>query len=186
MKFRICRVVTTALLLLAPAAAAACGTERHLVKVAADQSAVRILDFARSASVADLAAIDAPSRPDARPSARFTPTELTVYQAFGRLAAVEKEPNGDYRLIIADPDHPEITMIAVAPDPACASGSRFADNVAAVWRSLDRKSGQFPKLTPNLPVTATGIAFFSSLRGQEGAAPNGIELAPLIGVAFPW
>jgi hypothetical protein len=186
MKFGICRFVTTALLLLAPAAAGACEIERHLVKVAADQGAVRILDFARSASVADLAAIVGPSGPDARPDSRFTPTELTVYQVFGALTAVVKEPNGDYRLIIADPDHPEITMIAVAPDPACALGSRFSDNVAAVRRSLDRKSGQFPRLTPGLPVTAAGIAFFSSLRGQAGAAPNGIELAPLIGVAFAW
>jgi hypothetical protein len=147
---------------------------------------LRIADFARSADVADLAAIGAPSKPDARPSLRFTPAELTVDQIFGPLTAIEKKPNRDYRLVIADPDHPEITMIAAAPDPACASASRFADNMAGVRRSLDRKFGQFLQLTLNLPVTATGIAFFGSLRRQEGAAPNGIELAPLIDVAFPW
>jgi hypothetical protein len=76
-------------------------------------------------------------------------------------------------------------MIADSADPACASGSRYAANIAAVRCALDWKFGQILWLTPNLPVTVTGIAFFDSLRGRQGAAPNGIELAPLIGVAFP-
>jgi hypothetical protein len=179
-------VVGAGMLLTSSSLAFACGGARWPVEMAADQSAVLIADFARTASIADLAAIAAPSSPDSRPSSRFAPAETIVYQISGTLIAIKKAPNGDDRLVIADPDNPQITMIAVSPDPACASGSRFAGNLATVRHTLDRKFGQFLQLTPDLPLTATGIAFFDTLRGQEGAAPNGIELRPLIGVFFAW
>jgi hypothetical protein len=186
MKQQMFRVVCGAILLpVSVSLALACDTGRGPIKVAADQNAVLVADFARTAGIADLAAIVAPGEPDSRPSSRFAPTELTVYEVSGTLLAIEKEPDGDYRLVIADPDHPQTTMLAEAPDPACAAGSRFAGNISAVRHALDRKFGQFLRLTPDLPVTATGIAFFATLRGREGAAPNGIELQPLIGVAFP-
>jgi hypothetical protein len=173
----------TALLLSSVSLAAACGTERRPVQVAADQDAVEIADFARPAGIAELAAIAAP--PTARPSARLAPAELTVYTVSGTLLAIDKTADGDIRLVIADPDRPQTTMIAVAPDPACAAGSRFADNIAAVRNAIERKFGTFSRVTPNLPVTATGIAYFGAWRGAPGTAPNGIELHPLIGVAFP-
>jgi hypothetical protein len=183
---RTSRIVCAAALLLASVAAAdACGTERQLVQIAADQNAVSIADIARTASIADLAVIAAPSQPGSRPVSRFVPAELTVYEVAGTLVAIEREPDGDYRLVIADPDHPQITMIAESPDPVCASASRFTDNIAAVRHALDQKFGQFLRLTPGLPMTATGIVFFDTLRGRYGAAPNGVELAPLIGVFFP-
>jgi hypothetical protein len=175
-------VVGAGLLLTFSPLALACGGARWPVGMAADQSAVRIADFARTAGIADLAEIAVPSMPDSRPNSRFAPAETTVYKISGTLTVIEKRPNGDYRLVIAASDNPQITMIAVSPDPACASGSRFADNIAAMRHVLDRKFGQFRRLTPNLPLTA----FFDTLRGQEGAAPNGIELHPLIGVFFAW
>ena len=177
--------VGAALLLSGASLAAACGTERRPVQVAADQNAVEIADFARTAGIAELAAISAPEAPAARPSARFAPAELTVYTVSGALLAIDKTADGDIRLVIADADQPKTAMIAVAPDPACAAGSRFADNIAAVRNAIDRKFGAFSRLTPNLPVTATGVAYFGARRGEPGTAPNGIELHPLIGVAFP-
>jgi hypothetical protein len=36
----------------------------------------------------------------------------------------------------------------------------------------------------NLPVTVTGVAFFDTLHGQEGVAPNGIELHPILVITF--
>ena len=35
-----------------------------------------------------------------------------------------------------------------------------------------------------MPVTVTGIAFFDPLHGQEGVAPNGIELHPVLMIDF--
>jgi hypothetical protein len=177
--------VGTVVLLSSFSLAAACGGERRPVQVAADQNAVEIADFARTAGIAELAAIAAPRAPATRPSARFAPAEFTVYTISGTLLAIDKTADGDIRLVIADRERPQTAIVAVAPDPACAAGSRFADNIAAVRGAIERKFGTFSRLTPDLPVTATGIAYFSARRSEPGTAPNGIELHPLIGLAFP-
>jgi hypothetical protein len=176
--------VATAVLLASFSRAGACGTERWPVPVAADQNAAQIAEFPRTADITELAAITAPKAPAARPSARFAPAELSAYTVSGTLRAIDKTADGD-RLVIADPDQPQTVIVAIAPDPACAAGSRFADNIMAVRNAIERKFGPFARLTPNLPVTATGIAYFALRRGAAGAAANGIELQPLIGLAFP-
>jgi hypothetical protein len=164
--------------------ASACPAWRARVAVAADRNAVLIADFARPAAIAELAAIAAPAYPAARPDARHAPVELTLYTVSGTLGAIDRLPDGGYRLAIADRSEPA-TMIAVAPDPGCAAASRFAANIRAVRRAIDRQFGQFRALAPNLPVTATGIAFFAERGREAGAATNGVELSPLIGIAFP-
>jgi hypothetical protein len=163
--------------------AAACPEWRARVAVAADRNAVLIADFARPAAIAELSALAAPGNPDVRPNARHAPVELALYTISGTLGAIDRLPDGDYRLAIADPAQPA-TVIAVAADPGCAAASRFAANILAVRRAIDRQFGQFRSLAPNLPVTATGVAFFAR-RGREGGAANGVELSPLIGIAFP-
>jgi len=35
-----------------------------------------------------------------------------------------------------------------------------------------------------MPLTVTGVAFFDVLHGQEGVAPNGIELHPILMIDF--
>jgi hypothetical protein len=177
--------VGTAMLLSSFSLDAGCGGERRLVQVAADQNAVEVADFARTAGIAELGAIAAPQAPAARPSARFAPAEFTVYTVSGTLLAIDRTVDGDDRLVIADPQQPQTMIVAVAPDPACAAGSRFADNIVAVHNAIERKFGTFSRLTPDIPVTATGIAYFSARRGEPGTAPNGIELHPLMGFAFP-
>jgi hypothetical protein len=169
----------------APAVAAACGGERAPVALAADRNAALVADFARTDPIADLAALVPPPRPDARPDTRFAPAELTLYEVSGTLQVIEKVADGDYLLILSNPDQPRIMMIAVSPDPACAAHSRFGANILAVRRALDRTFGRFSRLTPDRPVTATGIGFFAARPGPPGAAPNGFELSPLLGVAFP-
>ena len=82
-------LVGAALLFSAVSLAFACGTERRPVQVAADQNAVEIADIARTAGIAELAAIAAPETPAARPSARFAPAELTVYTVSGAVLAID-------------------------------------------------------------------------------------------------
>ena len=36
----------------------------------------------------------------------------------------------------------------------------------------------------SMPVTVTGVGFFDVLHGQEGVAPNGIELHPILMIDF--
>ena len=81
-------------------------------------------------------------------------------------------------------------MIVESPDPKCASGSRFLDNITFVRTMLDRTLQldrafvETLRSQPNVPVTVTGVAFFDALHGQEGVAPNGIELHPVLMIDF--
>jgi hypothetical protein len=67
-------------------------------------------------------------------------------------------------------------MIVEAPDPSCASGSLFLDNIISVRRTLDQRFGAIGRIeantavTANLPVTVTGVAFFDTLHGQRRCA----------------
>jgi hypothetical protein len=177
-------------LLASGCAALACGTERWPVKVGTDRDARKVANQPQATTIAQLISIAAPAHPEARPSARFAPTELTTFQIKGILRVIKKEADDDYHLVIADPTDPRVTMIVESPDPKCALGSQFLDNITFVRTMLDRSLArertfaETLRSEPNMPVTVTGVAFFDVLHGQEGVAPNGIELHPVLVIAF--
>jgi hypothetical protein len=172
-------------LVLGASAAAACGAERWPVKVAADQNAVLVEDHVRTADVGELGAITAPRNPTVLQDRRFLPQEAMVWEVSGTLLSIQGMADGDLRLVVADPDHPQAMIVAAAPAPDCARDSRFASNIRAVRDALDRRFGRVSWLTPGVPVTLTGVAYFGVRRGEPGAAPNDLELHPLLGIAFP-
>src|SRR5215471_132033 len=163
-------------LLVSASSAVAGGTERWPVKTGADRDAATVKNFPMPITITELTSIVAPAHPERRRSARFDPTELTTFQAKGILMVIKRETDDDYHLVIADPANPRVTMIVEAPDPGCASRSVFLDNISFVRQTLDQKFGEIKRLEPNVPVTVTGVGFFDVLHGQEGVAPNGIEL----------
>jgi hypothetical protein len=171
-------------LVVSGSAALACGTERWPVKTGTDRDAASVANFPTPTTVAQLGSVAPPARPGVRPNSRFRPTELTTFQITGILKLVKKETDRDYHLVIADPTNPATTIIVEAPDPNCAQGSHFLDNIIFVRQLLEQKFGQITRLEPNVPVTVTGIAFFDLKHGQEGIAPNGIELHPVLIIAF--
>ena len=171
-------------LLVSASSALACGTERWPVKTGADGDAARVANFPKPATIAQLRSIAAPAHPERRLAARFAPTELTTFQVMGVLTVIEREADDDYQMVIADPADPRVTMIVEAPDPSCAPGSLFLDSIVSVRRALDQRFGQIRRIETNLPVTVTGVAFFDALHGQEGVAPNGIELHPVLMITF--
>ncbi len=76
-------------------------------------------------------------------------------------------------------------MIAEGLDPACAGAcpSGFATVYARVRQKLlDYLNSAQSEARP--PVRITGIGFFDYLHGQRGVALNGIELHPVLDVAF--
>jgi hypothetical protein len=76
-------------------------------------------------------------------------------------------------------------MIVESPNPRCADGSFFLQAIAQTRQAIDQKFGPIRgRFQPNIPVTVTGVAFFDPLHGQEGVAPNGIELHPLLAIQF--
>src|SRR5260370_17216774 len=125
-------------LLASGCAAHARGTERWPVKVGADRDAARVANLPQVTTIEQLISIAAPAHPESRRNARFIPTELTTFQIKGILSVIKKEADQDYHLVIADPANPRVTMIVESPDPSCASGSKFLDNITFVRTMLDR------------------------------------------------
>jgi hypothetical protein len=177
-------------LLASGGAALACGTERWPVKVGTDRDARKVVNLPRATTIEQLISIAAPAHPETRRSTRFAPTELTTFQIKGVLKVIKKETDQDYHLVIADPANPGVTMIVESPDPKCASGSQFLNSITSVRTMLDRTLQldrtfvETSRSEPNMPVTVTGVAFFDALHGQEGVAPNGIELHPVLRIDF--
>ena len=78
------------------------------------------------------------------------------------------------------------TMIAEIPSPSCVGpNSPFAAGIAHARAQFD---AMFTATTTfqnaNVPVQITGVGFFDYFEGQEGIAPNGIELHPIIDITF--
>lgn len=99
------------------------------------------------------------------------------------LVEYKREGDSDYHLVLLDASGN--TIIAEVVDPACATGSRFAAGIAkaraefnaSLFATRDFQSAY-------IGVRITGVGMFDFLHGQTGAAPNGIELHPVIDVSF--
>ena len=77
-------------------------------------------------------------------------------------------------------------MITEIPDPACVgAGSPFkssVQNARAAFDAMLTPTPTFQKV--NQPVHASGVGFWDTVHGQNGVAPNGIELHPVLGISF--
>lgn len=170
---------------LLPATAIACGAERWPVKTAADPDAAAINPAPVAATVSQLGALPAPRDPDRREDSRW-PGETTVYRVTAQLTEIRHENDGDYHLVLRGASG--ATMIAEAPDPACAAGSRFAAEIATVRAPIARR---YPALAyrkmirvRGAAVEVTGVMFDDVPHGQDGVAPNAIELHPILAISF--
>jgi hypothetical protein len=78
------------------------------------------------------------------------------------------------------------TMIAEIPAPGCIGpGSPFAAGIAHARAQFDaRFTATNSFQSTSVPVQITGVGFFDYFEGQEGIAPNGIELHPVIDIIF--
>jgi hypothetical protein len=151
---------------------ASCGKERWSVKVASDDDASAI--DARRAQRTSVVAMRALSTSQ-HGGARNRPVETTIYEIRGaHLLRMHDEADGDIHTVIADG---KATMIVEAPSPSCMRGSRFAGAAAGVRLALS-------KARPGSVVSVAGVGFWDFVHGQDGHAPNGIELHPLLGVCI--
>ena len=69
------------------------------------------------------------------------------------------------------------------------AGDRTKNGLPAPSKELSAKqktttSQESPIQELSMPLTVTGVAFFDVLHGQEGVAPNGIELHPILMIDF--
>ena len=164
-----------------------CGTERWLVKTLADPDRDLVDMRASRTSVAALAALAALARPEVLPEAGRAPgAERTTFVVDAYLAGWQPENDGDIHLILADPSDQATTLIAEIPDPDCsgACSSGFAQAYAAARSVLEAGLARPNPEDRPLRVEVTGVGFFDRNHGQIGAAPNFIELHPVLALRF--
>jgi hypothetical protein len=164
-----------------------CGKERWAVKTGTDAGAGSVgLASPQNTTIAQLIALTPPSPIPA--NSRFDPTENTVFVVNATLTDYKLEGgstgDSDYHLVLQDDQGK--TMVAEIPSPSCVgSGSPFAAQIASARAAFDAQftaTGSFQ--TANIPVQVTGVGFFDFAHGQHGAAPNIIELHPVLNIAF--
>jgi hypothetical protein len=95
-----------------------------------------------------------------------------VFSVIASVTFVRLEADSDLHLVLAQGvKH----MIAEAPSPACtARATLLRRRQMAVARRAVRVCAR---------ARVVGVAFFDSLHGQTGVAPNGIELHPVLDFA---
>src|ERR1700704_3946777 len=175
-------LVVLVVVVLMPALALGCGKERWPVKTGTDKDAAKVNESPTPGTINQLRQIQAPINPNIRPDTRYSPVELTTYELTGWITVIKAEADQDYHVVLADTQGR--TMIVESTHPDCAKSSRFAPQIADVRKTLDSAFGgpiQGRQQTRVL-VTVTGVGFFDRIHGQEGGAPNGIELHPLLHV----
>jgi hypothetical protein len=140
----------------------ACGVERWTVKTLQDRphllpnrlTTVKFLDARRA--------------PSYLPSTRF-PFEHHVFTVIARVTFVREEADSDYHFILQERGH---HMIGETPAPYCDGGATLH------YRRLMAQARRAARTCARARVT--GIAFFDTDHGQDGVAPNAIELHPLL------
>ncbi len=169
-------------LLILPALVLACGKERWPVKTGTDKDAAKVNESPTPATINQLRQISAPINPNIRPDTRYSATELTTYELTGWLTVIKAEADQDYHVVLTDDNGR--TMIVESAHPDCAKGSRFEAQIGDVRKVLDATFGGpiHGKIKTRKLITVTGVGFFDRLHGQEGVAPNGIELHPILHV----
>jgi hypothetical protein len=171
----------------------ACGTERWAVKTLRDRAVGTIDRTAKSATVSELGQLTAPSQSNLIHSGqkRFGPVELTTYRIDAVLLGYRHEADEDLHLVLANPDNPHDTMIAEIPATDCVGNQALG---VAPQKMRDELIGRFgapgvhtKRLAHPVRVTIRGIGFFDIKHStpQDGVAPNGIELHPVLGLSLP-
>jgi hypothetical protein len=172
----------------AAAQATHCGTERWGIKTGTDRGASGIdLQNPQSTTLQTLVQIQAPA--PIPPDDRVSGPETTLWQINATLTAFKFE-NGrtgdsDYHLVLTDEDSGE-TMIAEIPSPDCVDqSSPFLAGITKARQAFDSQfTAQSSFQVVSVPVTVTGVGMFDFAHGQRGYALNGIELHPVLDIAF--
>jgi hypothetical protein len=155
-----------------------CDVRRWAIKTLSDPDRALVDTTPVAAAIEDLIRI---ARPQFSPSERrAAPVELTVYRVEARLLYVLGQTDRDIHLVLQSPTNPQATLIGEIPDPECSGScnsglaSRFASVRAALQRWIATGRQQDPV------VAVTGVGFWDSDHGQRGAAPNNLELHPVL------
>lgn len=166
-----------------------CGHARWGVKTLSDDQRTDVNFRARTTTIATLHEKD---RPDFKigPNTSRLEVEKQVYRLRNvELIEVKRvTDDGDYHLVVADkrpvdPDDPSVRkMIVELADPDCVEKPFKRRSIARARRQFNESCGVpttgFRDLTGT--ATITGVAFLDIKHTIRGAAPNFIELHPVL------
>ncbi|MFY9579492.1 MAG: hypothetical protein WAQ33_09220 [Gaiellaceae bacterium] len=168
----------------APTASAGggCGSGRWQVKTMTDTAAGSVNLSPRTTTVAALRRLPAPTSPR---RTRIKGVETTTYQVPARLVKMRLERDGDVLLVVIDPkthgklvvEFPAIGCIRSASGKVQPLMRNARAALIAACGQPDR--GSFTRVGGQ--ATITGVGFFEPGDGVSDAAPNGIELHPVLG-----
>jgi uncharacterized membrane protein len=180
---RLVFLVVGTLLVLPTDLLAQCGVERWSVKTGTDADAGMVnLNAPMNTTIANMRAFPTPNPIPA--NNRVSPAETTLWVINATLTVFKLESDSDYHLVIQDASGN--TMITEIPAPSCVgSGSPFLSGISNARSEFDaRFTATTSFQAANIPVQITGVGMFDFPHGQTGAAPNQIELHPVLNVIF--
>jgi hypothetical protein len=105
-----------------------------------------------------------------------------TYKLKVQLIAMRQVGGGQIALVIGDPGKPSRTMIATFPASGCKGKKKQSAPVRKARAALVSACGKPARDATPLEgsATITGVASFAPPGNQHGAAPNGIQLNPVV------
>src|ERR1035437_1710532 len=157
------------------------GVERWAIKVLTDPSAP-LVNYTPILTTID-SLIHIPTSPDQN-APRMQGIEFQSYTVKCKITIKKNEDDNDYHLVLKDSTE---TMIGEVPDPVCsaAASSAHVDEYIAARNWVNSNIGIDPVPNVNIaPVDITGVAFVDPPHGQNGRAPNGMEIHPILNIHY--
>lgn len=172
-----------------------CGVERWSIKTLADPAGQELLahpDNVIATTLMALAVTPAPNRAQLlRATGSRWPIERVLYRVRAYLVGYKLEADGDFHLVLEDPTDlyysvpppSPTTIVAEIPSDTCMArpdGGPWITQ-AQFAQAFGQPSPKFRPVPP-VEVIVTGVGFFDFIHGQNGVAPNGVELHPVLSI----
>lgn len=160
-----------------------CGADRWSVKTGTDSLASSVGMTPTIVTTTDLVKLQTPPNVTYG-TPRTPPVEITLYAVVDvKVQYVRLESDSDYHLVIAQGPY---TMVTEVPFPGCIKGtSPWSCEISRARAAVDAK---YHPTTQGASVqdtaTIVGVGFWDFEHGQNGAAPNDIELHPIVAICF--
>ncbi|MFL6438129.1 MAG: hypothetical protein ACJ71Q_11150 [Terriglobales bacterium] len=114
------------------------------------------------------------------------PPEFHIVTVRALLLGYRHEHDRDFHLVLANPQDASETIIGELPDPVCVTNTTFAHGLTIMRQWVVTNFGApgpaTIRLPQPIPVMVKGVVFYDFIHRQDGVAPNGIEIHPILGI----
>jgi len=159
--------------------ASRCGGNLWRLKTLSDQDRSKVALDPQSTTIGAIRDRKGPGRV---PTRRITAFQLHVWEVPGQVTSFRLDPTVAIRLQLFDDG---AYLDAVIPAPSCLPGTtRDRADIAAAWHAFTSKCGRATSNWQSFGaiLAVRGVGFWSGNHPLRGAAPNGAELHPVIGL----